>query len=118
MATKSKTARLPHADEYAYHVHYSPEDECYIGQANEFPGLSACADTLEEALQEIKVVVAEGIQLLHERQQAIPTPLSRYRFSGELKLKITPSLHRTLTLEATRRGVSLDQLINAKLAHA
>ncbi|NOT62721.1 MAG: toxin-antitoxin system HicB family antitoxin [Acidobacteria bacterium] len=118
MATKSKTAQLPRADEYAYRVHYSPEDECYIGEADEFHGLSACADTMEEAIHEIKIVVAESIQLLHERQQPIPVPLSRHQFTGELKLKIAPSLHRTLTLEATRRGVSLDQLISTKLVHA
>ena len=69
MATENKITRLPQADECAYRVHYSPEDECYIGEADEFPGLSVCEDTYEEALREIKVVVAVGIQMLQDKAQ-------------------------------------------------
>ncbi len=64
------------ADAYTYRVHYSPEDECFIGEADEFHGLSACAETEEEALREIKVVVAEGLQLLKERNCSQPKPFN------------------------------------------
>ena len=66
----------PNVDAYTYRVHYSPEDECFIGEADEFHGMSALADTAEEALREIKVVVAEGLQLLKERNYPQPKPFN------------------------------------------
>lgn len=36
-------------------------------------------------------------------------------FSGKLHLRMDPSLHAHLALEATKRGVSLNDLINEKL---
>ena len=66
---KRKTQLFASADEYTYRAHYSSEDECYIGEADEFPGLSVCEDTYEEALREIKVVVAVGIQMLQDKAQ-------------------------------------------------
>ena len=36
-------------------------------------------------------------------------------FSGNLRLRMSPELHAYLTFEATKRGVSLNDLINEKL---
>lgn len=37
-------------------------------------------------------------------------------FSGNLHLRMNPDLHANLTLEAARKGISLNELINAKLS--
>ncbi len=63
MAGKQRN-KPPQAEECSYHVHYSPADRCFIGQVDEFPGLSAFGETYESALHEIRLVVAEGISLL------------------------------------------------------
>lgn len=36
-------------------------------------------------------------------------------FSGKLHIRMTPDLHAQLALEAARRGISLNDLINEKL---
>lgn len=37
-------------------------------------------------------------------------------YSGELRLRMQPDLHAHLALEAERKGVSLNELINSKLS--
>ncbi len=37
-------------------------------------------------------------------------------FSGKLNLRMTPDLHAQLVLEAARKGISLNDLINEKLS--
>ena len=106
------------ADEYSYRVQYSPEDEAFIGLVDEIPGLSAFADTLEDALKEIETVVTEGLQLLAERGERIPEPLSRREYSGKFVIRLNPSLHRRLAAEAQRKGVSLNEHVTEKLASA
>jgi len=102
-------------EEYSYRVQYSPEDRAFIGLVDEFPGLSAFADTLEGAIKEIKTALVEGLQLLAERGEQIPEPLSRREYSGKFVVRLTPSLHRQLATEALRKGVSLNEHVMEKL---
>ena|SRR5215210_2118572 len=113
---KRKVSSAFRPEEYSYRVQYSPDDEAFIGLVEEFPGLSAFADTLEEAVKEIQTVLAEGLQLLAERGEQIPEPLSRRKYTGKLVLRLTPTLHRRLAAEALRKGVSLNEHLKEKLA--
>ena len=80
----AKQKRKPsfRANEYSYHAQYSEEDTCYIGQAAEFPGLSALGNTRAAALAEINLVVTEGIKLLQARNQPLPAPLIKRKHSS------------------------------------
>lgn len=113
---KRKVSAPFRPEEYAYRVQYSPDDGAFIGLVEEFPGLSACADTLEGAVKEIQTVLVEGLQLLAERGERIPEPLSRQKYTGKLVLRLTPSLHRQLAAEALHKGVSLNEHLKEKLA--
>lgn len=104
------------AEEYSFRVQYSPDDRAFIGLVGELPGLSAFSDTLEGAIKEIKTVLVEGLQLLAERGEQIPEPLSRREYSGKFVVRLTPSLHRRLATEALRKGVSLNEHATEKLA--
>lgn len=79
MARKKVTIPL-RVDEYSYRVQYSPDDQAFIGLVDEFPGLSAFANTLEGATEAIETALAEGLQLLAGRDQPIPSPLSRREY--------------------------------------
>ena len=63
-------------EQYRYTVFWSEPDTAYIGTVTEFPSLSAVADTLEAALREIKVVVAEVLAEMAETGETPPAPLS------------------------------------------
>ena len=115
--TKKKASTRVRAEEYSYRVQYDPQDGDYLGLVDEFPGLSAFVDSPEAALREIQTVVREGIALLNERKQSTPPPLSRRTYTGKVNLRLPVELHRQLELEATRQGVSLNQLITLKLKY-
>ncbi len=101
---------------YEYVVGWEPGDEVFVARVTEFPSLAAHGDTQEGALQEIRGVVEAVVADLLESGEEVPEPLSRRRYSGKLNLRLAPSLHRSLAGEAEREGVSLNQLINMKLA--
>ena len=103
-------------DRYSYYVDWSPEDEAFIGRVVEFSLLAAHGDTPQEALDEIRFVVGSVISELEETGEPIPQPLSGRNYSGKLMLRMPRSLHRALVVEATREGVSLNQLVVHKLS--
>ena len=115
--TKKKSPSRFRAEEYSYRVQYDPQDGDYLGLVDEFPGLSACADSPEAALREIQTVVREGMALLSERKERIPPPLSRRIYTGKVSLRLPVDLHRQLELEAAHQGLSLNQLITLKLKY-
>jgi predicted HicB family RNase H-like nuclease len=104
------------ATEYLYSVVWSDEDNAFIGRVVEFPSLAAHGDTLEKALHEINQVVEFVLDDLAENGERIPEPLSKKHFSGKLNVRMPSHLHRQLSVEAEREGVSLNQWITMKLA--
>lgn len=103
-------------DKYSYAVTWSEPDDAYIGRVAEFPSLAAHGDTLEGALREIETVVGHVIEDLEASGEPIPEPLSMRHYSGRFNVRIASDLHRALALEASREGVSLNQLVIQKLA--
>lgn len=106
------------ADEYSYRILYDIEEKEFLGLCDEFSGLSAFAETAEQALQDIRMLVTESIALLTERGRPIPAPLSRYHFTGKLSLKMSTAEHRQLAVEALRHGIPLEKFIKSKLLMA
>ncbi|MDN4576361.1 toxin-antitoxin system HicB family antitoxin [Pandoraea cepalis] len=49
-------------------------------------------------------------------RETVPEPLAEHRYSGEFRVRIPPTLHRALVIEAAELGVSLNRLASFKLA--
>ena len=105
------------AEEYSYNVSWSAEDGVFLGRVTEFPSLAAHGSTQEKALREIRNVVGYVLEDLAAGAEEIPVPLSRREYSGRLNLRMAKELHRRLSAESAAQGVSLNTLINTKLAH-
>ena len=103
-------------DHYTYRVTWSAEDGEHVGLCAEFPSLSWLADTPEGALGGIRSVVAEVIADLVQSGEPVPDAIAERRYSGELRVRIPPLVHRQLALQAAEEGVSLNRLVSAKLA--
>jgi len=103
-------------DRYTYRVTWSDEDEEYVGLCAEFPSLSWLADSQAEALQGIRNVVAEVILDMQSNNEPIPEPLALKRYSGEFTVRIPPDVHRSLSIQAAEADISVNRLVNAKLA--
>ena len=107
---------IPH-DHYTYRVTWSEEDKEYVGLCAEFPGLSWLDAAPEAALRGVRSVVADVIEDMNKQREPIPEPLASRAFSGKFMVRVPPSVHRELALEAAEAGVSLNRLVSAKLAH-
>jgi predicted HicB family RNase H-like nuclease len=105
------------AEEYSYVVAWSDEDKVFLGRVTEFPSLAAHGDTQEKALREIRKVVEFVLDDLAKGGEDIPVPLGKRQYSGRLNVRISKELHRRLAAESAAEGVSLNTLINTKLAH-
>lgn len=103
-------------DHYTYRVTWSPEDNEYLGLCTEFPSLSWLALTQEEALAGIRQVVIDVVVDMQASGEPIPEPLADKHYSGELRVRIPPQVHRALAMQAAEQGISLNRLASAKLA--
>ena len=103
-------------DQYTYRVTWSEEDGEHVGLCAEFPSLSWLAGTPETALRGIRRTVAGVVADMVENGEAVPEPLATRRFSGKILLRVPPEVHRHLVIEANEEHVSLNRLMNAKLA--
>ena len=103
--SRTKASSTPR---YRIEVFYSAEDEGYIARLVEIPSLSAFGETDEEALRELRAAIDNWIQCLRSKGEKPPEPLDTRKYSGEFRLRVPKGLHRTLAVEASREGVSLN----------
>jgi predicted HicB family RNase H-like nuclease len=87
----------------------------WVARIAEFPHCLIHADTPEEAIKEIQEVKMDWVKSNLERGLSVPEPRSR-KYSGQIRLRILPSLHRLLTYRAEAEGMSLNQYMATVLA--
>jgi predicted HicB family RNase H-like nuclease len=103
-------------DHYTYRVTWSAEDAEHVGLCAEFASLSWLAPPPEKALSGIRAVVADVVKDLRASGELVPNAIAERHYSGELRVRIPPLVHRQLALQAAEEGVSLNRLASAKLA--
>jgi len=87
----------------------------WVARIAELPHCLIHGDTPEEAVREIGEVKRDWIKSNLERGLTIPEPRPR-KYSGQIRLRITPSLHKLLTYRAETEGMSLNQYMATVLA--
>ncbi len=87
----------------------------WVARIAELPHCLIHADTPERATKEILEVKMEWIKSNLERALPIPEPRPR-KYSGQIRLRISPSLHKLLTYRAETEGMSLNQYMATALA--
>ena len=93
------------------------EDAEHVGLYAEFPSLNWLAPAPEVALSGIRAVVADVVRDLRASGEPVPDAIAERRYSGELRVRIPPLVHRQLALQAAaEEGVSRNRLASAKLA--
>lgn len=102
-------------DKFTYRVTWSEDDQEHVGLCVEFPSLSWLAPSPESALKGIRKVVAEVITDMEQNHEPIPEPIATKQFSGKFMVRVSPEVHRHLSIEAAEAGVSLNRFVNSKL---
>lgn len=105
---------MARASHYTYRVIWSDEDGENVGLCAEFPSLSWVAETPDQALRGIIHLVAEALADMAPGEA--PGPLGTKQYSGNFKVRVPPSVHRRLAMEAAENRISLNRLVSAKLA--
>lgn len=100
---------------YPFSIAWSEEDAEYMATCPSFPGLSAFGETEEKALHEAKIALKLFIESYKERGIALPKPPRNQTYSGQLRLRLSKSLHERAARMASKDGVSLNQYINNAL---
>jgi antitoxin HicB len=120
MAMKNRA--INDLDYYAglpYNVIVEPWDDgqgsYWVARIAELPHCMIHADTPEEAVKEIQEVKLEWIKSNLARGLPIPEPRPR-EYSGQIRLRISPSLHKLLAFRAETEGMSLNQYMATSLA--
>ncbi len=109
---------MPNADYYAYRVSWSEEDGEFVGTCLEFPSLSWLDKKQESALKGIRKLVADCLKDMKKNRELAPEPLSTRKYTGELRVRLPPELHRTLAIQAEENRTSLNKIIIEKLRRA
>lgn len=87
----------------------------WVARIAELPHCLTHADTPEEAIKEIQEVKKDWIKSNLERGLPVPEPRPR-KYSGQIRLRISPSLHKQLSYRAETEGMSLNQYMATALA--
>lgn len=101
--------------EYTYRAEWSPEAKDYVGLCLEFRNVSARAFTPHEAIAAVERKVAEEVAAIVADDGEPPKSLTDHRYSGNFRVRVSPSLHARLVVEAAEQGVSLNQWVVHKL---
>ena len=91
------------------------DGEYYVARVAELPHCIIHGDTPQEAIAEIEEVKLDWIKSNLVRGLKVPEPTSR-KHSGQIRLRIPPSLHRLLSDRAAVEGISLNQYMTSALA--
>ena len=75
----------------------------------DLPGCITCGETIEIAMQNAKDAKREWIRAALEEGIEIYEPDSLENYSGQFKLRIPRSLHRSLAEHSQREGISMNQ---------
>ena len=81
---------------YRIEIIEDKEESGFVVSYPELPGCISCGETVESALENAKDAKKEWIKAALEENIEIPEPDSLENYSGQFKLRIPRSLHRSL----------------------
>lgn len=105
-------------EHYTYRVTWSAEEQEHVGLCAEFPGLSHGDESPEAALAGIRQLVGGVVSDMLEKGEKPPQAYADREYSGTFKVRVPPSVHRELALAAAEENVSLNRIVQARLARA
>jgi len=88
----------------------------FYGQVLELDGCQSHGSTFEDAYRNLRDAMEGWLETKLEHGDVIPEPIGKETFSGKFVIRIPRSLHKKLSIEAQREGISLNQYTLYKLS--
>jgi len=92
-----------------YKVEVFRDDEGYTLRCPELRGCITSAKTIEEGVAMIEDAKVAWFEACIEDNIPIPEPSNLEDYSGQFKLRIPKSLHKTLAEKSREEGISMNQ---------
>jgi len=94
---------------YKIEVIEDKEEGGYALSCPELPGCITCADTIEHGIRMIEDAKKCWIESCLEDGMKVPEPDSVMDYSGQFKLRLPRSLHKSLADRSRQEGISMNQ---------
>jgi antitoxin HicB len=94
---------------YRMQIVEDPYEGGYVVSFPELPGCITCAETIEEALELAEDAKRVWFEAAIEDEYEIPDPNFLDNYSGQFKLRLPKSLHHSLSENAKKEGISMNQ---------
>lgn len=104
-------------DGFSLHI-IEDADGDYVAHFAELPNVSACGSTTEEAINELRIAWRAMKESYEKHGEEIPLAPARKEYSGQFNVRIDKRIHRALSVEAVRSGVSLNALVAQRLSQS
>lgn len=105
MKTLEEYLSLP----YRMELTPDPDERGYVVSFPDLPGCLSIGKTIDEAVANAEDAKREWISAAIEDGYSIQEPDSVENYSGQFKLRIPKSLHKSLSNHAKEEGVSMNQ---------
>ncbi len=94
---------------YRMEIVEDKEEGGFVVSYPDLPGCITCGETVEEAVSNALDAKKAWLEAALEDGIQIPEPDSLEGYSGQFKLRIPRSLHRTLAEHSKKEGISMNQ---------
>ena len=94
---------------YRLEILPDPDEGGFIGRYPDLPGCITVGNSMIEVLQNAEEAKRAWLEAAIEERIPITEPNSHEEYSGQFKLRIPKSLHRSLAEHAKAEGTSMNQ---------
>ncbi|MDY4902640.1 MAG: toxin-antitoxin system HicB family antitoxin [Treponema sp.] len=105
MKTFEEYMKMP----YKLEIIPDTEESGFIASYPELPGCITCGETITEAVVNSENAKKEWLLAAIENNIEIAEPESTDSYSGQFKLRLPKTLHKTLAEDSKKEGVSMNQ---------
>jgi len=96
------------SDQYLKIVEWSEEDQCYVGHCPNLMLGGVHGDDEAKVYKELCKNVEEWVDIYNQDATALPKPTAGKKYSGKFNLRVGKELHEKLSIDALRKGESLN----------
>lgn len=94
---------------YRMEIVEDKEEGGFVVSYPELPGCITCGETIESAMENAKDAKRVWLEAALEDGIQIQEPEDAEKYSGQFKLRIPKSLHRSLVEHSKKEGISMNQ---------
>ena len=105
MKTLEEYMKMP----YKLEIIPDTEESGYVASYPELPGCITCGETIADAVANAEDAKKAWLTAAIEDNIEIPEPESVDSYSGQFKLRLPKTLHKTLAEDSKKEGVSMNQ---------